>query len=319
MAQDNAGVDIECIIVDDSGVDNSMDIVRQMVDDYHGSICFELLKHDVNRGLSAARNTGLCYATGEYVLFVDADDYIIENGLIKLLRAVERFPEVEVVKGNHVGREKMNVSHVPTKIIDNDKLLELFYMCDIPAMVWNTLIKRSIIEKWRMTFRTGIVYEDNLWSYHLYRHVKSFLFVNEETYCYTDENEDSITANKEIANQIEYFSHFIIIVEEQLSTFDIKHEVSFTLYVEMWLLQMLDKISKNKVKESMRTKVLHLRNQLTLKSLCHFRFILVAFELLMFWPLVRLTRIRWFRHNFYKIMKATNKIAMCSPLNLILR
>ncbi len=67
---------MECIIVDDCGTDNSMAIVEQLVADYKGPIRFEILRHDHNRGLSAARNTGIEHASGEYLMFIDSDDSV---------------------------------------------------------------------------------------------------------------------------------------------------------------------------------------------------------------------------------------------------
>ena len=81
LFQDHVLLDIELIIVDDCGQDQSMDIVRQIVAGYHGPVLCKVLHHDKNLGLSAARNTGLKAATGDYVLFVDSDDYLLPNSI----------------------------------------------------------------------------------------------------------------------------------------------------------------------------------------------------------------------------------------------
>lgn len=67
MAQDQAEADMECIVVDDCGTDRSMDVVRQTIAAYHGPIRFVIARHQQNRGLSAARNTGLEKTSGDYV------------------------------------------------------------------------------------------------------------------------------------------------------------------------------------------------------------------------------------------------------------
>ena len=56
--------DIECILVDDCTPDNSVAICEHMVAEYHGPITFKILHHEHNRGLSAARNTGLKSSEG---------------------------------------------------------------------------------------------------------------------------------------------------------------------------------------------------------------------------------------------------------------
>ena len=60
---------IECILVDDCGTDNSIEIAEKIINQYNGPISFKLLHHNHNRGLSAARNTGINIATGDYVFF----------------------------------------------------------------------------------------------------------------------------------------------------------------------------------------------------------------------------------------------------------
>lgn len=67
---------MEFIFVDDATKDNSMDILLKTVKDYpHRQSQIKILRHDVNKGLPAARNTGLAAATGEYICHFDADDF----------------------------------------------------------------------------------------------------------------------------------------------------------------------------------------------------------------------------------------------------
>lgn len=79
---------IECIIVDDCGTDNSVQIVEDFIAHYQGSIQFRLLHHDYNRGLSAARNIGLDNANGDYIYFLDSDDWIDSNAIQNLYDAI---------------------------------------------------------------------------------------------------------------------------------------------------------------------------------------------------------------------------------------
>ena len=64
--------DIELVLVDDCGTDNSMNIVSEVVEKYVGNKKILLFKHEHNLGLSAARNTGIKNATGDYLLFLDS-------------------------------------------------------------------------------------------------------------------------------------------------------------------------------------------------------------------------------------------------------
>lgn len=70
------GDDIECILVDDCGTDNSVLVAEDFIKSYNGRVHFTLIHHQKNGGLSAARNTGIHAAHGEYLYFLDSDDTI---------------------------------------------------------------------------------------------------------------------------------------------------------------------------------------------------------------------------------------------------
>ena len=81
---------IECIIVDDCGQDNSATIAKHFVDSYQGDIRFTFIQREKNGGLSAARNTGIEAATGEYVYFLDSDDYLVPSAIETLISIGDR-------------------------------------------------------------------------------------------------------------------------------------------------------------------------------------------------------------------------------------
>lgn len=67
--------DIEYIFVDDASPDDSLDILKACLERYPDVRQVKIIGHEKNRGLTAARNTGLRYATGEYIAHCDSDDY----------------------------------------------------------------------------------------------------------------------------------------------------------------------------------------------------------------------------------------------------
>lgn len=70
--------DMEVILVDDASTDKSLSIATDYINSYEGPVCFRLLRHAFNRGVSAARNTGISAAKGNFIGFIDADDDISE-------------------------------------------------------------------------------------------------------------------------------------------------------------------------------------------------------------------------------------------------
>ena len=77
--------DVEFLFVDDASPDRSMEIVRQITSSYKRNVRF--LKHDENRGLPSARNTGLRAAEGEYIYHCDSDDWLEPTMLEKMAGA----------------------------------------------------------------------------------------------------------------------------------------------------------------------------------------------------------------------------------------
>ena len=81
---------LECIVVDDCGTDRSMEIVARMIAGYDGPIEFRVLHHEKNMGLSCARNTGIDAVTGDYVFFLDSDDWISYDCIDYLVSLVNK-------------------------------------------------------------------------------------------------------------------------------------------------------------------------------------------------------------------------------------
>ena len=90
---------VECIIVDDCGQDNSMEIVHSFVKNYKGNVNFRVLYHGKNRGLSAARNTGIMAATGKYLYFLDSDDRISHECMKQFQQKIDKYGNVDLVHG----------------------------------------------------------------------------------------------------------------------------------------------------------------------------------------------------------------------------
>ena len=191
--------DMECILVDDCGTDNSMQIVREWIKRYCGPIHFQLTGHQTNRGLSAARNTGIVVAQGDYIFFLDSDDAITPDCIDTLILIAEKYPEAEFVQGNTV-RGTGNVMHssryrceVPEYCTDKDQLIALILSKTL-ICAWNKLIKRSFLIDKQVFFAEGLLHEDLLWSYNLAQKVCAAAFTNSETYSYYI-NQNSILTN----------------------------------------------------------------------------------------------------------------------------
>lgn len=200
--------EVECIIVDDRGKDNSIKRIEHWLvnKEYNirhnsqniyisnnSSLIIKLLRHESNRGLSAARNTGIANATGDYLYFLDSDDKISPDCIESLYNKVQKYGDVDLVHGivTHLDIPALyKRCEYSTNIKEIKEFLLLFYGSVMSAQ--NRLIKREFLLQNNLWFKEGIVHEDCYWSFFLAKHVRSIAFHIGETYIYTI-NPNSIT------------------------------------------------------------------------------------------------------------------------------
>lgn len=182
---------MECIFVDDCGTDRSVALVEEMIAAYRGPIAFKMLHHERNRGLSAARNTGLREASGDYVYFLDSDDFITPDCIQRMWAMVERFPCVECVfSGANVigdGYKWMDYTkkQLPDYTNDRDWLQEsMLKRYELSMTAWNRLISVSFVKQNNLYFEEGFIHEDELWNFAIAQVITNAAFVNVNTYNY---------------------------------------------------------------------------------------------------------------------------------------
>lgn len=144
--------DYEVIVVNDGTKDNSMNIVK----DYDVSII-----NQKNKGLSSARNTGVRYAKGEYLLFLDSDDYIEKELLENINNSLGNNPDLVRYQGREVFENK--IVDYPEEGFNNLNGVEAFkkitkYHFVEPAAFY--IIKRSYYEEEKFKFIEGTYHED---------------------------------------------------------------------------------------------------------------------------------------------------------------
>lgn len=183
---------LEVILVDDCSPDNSMNLARQLVEKSTNKegLTFKFITREKNGGLSAARNTGVEIATGEYVYFLDSDDRLPANAIDLLVNQVKIHPDVEIV----MGRMKAFPNDLPYYNIDRYKdtpyiennlwIREHFFTIinPLPTNACNKLIRRDLKNYNLLTFKPGIIHEDQLWMYYIAKKVNRIAFVFEPTY-----------------------------------------------------------------------------------------------------------------------------------------
>ena len=200
---------IECIVVDDCGTDRSMKVVEEVLrfSDLKGKN-FKILHHEKNRGPSAARNTGLNCASGDYLFFLDSDDTISPDCIEKHILAISKTQADFSVGNTHlVGGKSIHI--FPTKIeICHEIPLLSFLRHDWNVSVGNKLFRTDFVKRNKLKFTEGLIFEDVLWNFCVARVARNLCVAEDAFYDYYI-RKNSITKKKNDRNKIESMIYII--------------------------------------------------------------------------------------------------------------
>ena len=181
FATDASADDFEVIVVNDGTKDGSMEVVRRYADRPNITII-----EQENQGLSAARMNGLALAKGEYVWFVDSDDWLVENGVGRVLELLEERPEVDVLLFPY-----LNVYADPSEnhlsyCLDEDKVMsgrEVIRDSGLPLYsVVRFVLRRSLMDSEYLYFPLGLLHEDLYFGPVLFYLAKKVLLLRDYVY-----------------------------------------------------------------------------------------------------------------------------------------
>ena len=183
---------LEVLIIDDCGKDNSMQLVKNFIEKIK-DVRFKIIQHPKNLGLSAARNTGIKNATGDYLYFLDSDDFISNNCIETFITLIKQHPDSDIVFGsasfypNQWGNFCLHVNNniIPEYSNNRKWINNVFFKDDfLPVTAWNKLVKTEFINKNRLFFKEGVFYEDELWYFLIANFCHKISFNKQYTYFY---------------------------------------------------------------------------------------------------------------------------------------
>ena len=151
--------EIEIICVNDCSTDGSLSILREFeaVDNR-----LKVVDGEVNRGLSAARNVGMSFATGQYLLFVDSDDYVDRELCRKAFNCAEA-NHADLVLYDYVpfwGKDASHLSRARDSQLSQADSTNRGYLLSLPAYAWAKLILSDLARSMKLRFPEGFLYED---------------------------------------------------------------------------------------------------------------------------------------------------------------
>jgi glycosyltransferase involved in cell wall biosynthesis len=178
----NARPEFEFVLVDDHSKDDTPAILERAAEGLSGVATVRLIRHEENGGLATARNTGLDAAQGEYLTFLDGDDWLAPGYLDELVTAIEELG-CDFVRTDHVqaAARVRTVHRVPhgrrREVMDPREAIlpaERSTSVDYPY-AWAGAYHRRLLERGLLHFTDGLrTAEDRPWIWKLHREAESF-------------------------------------------------------------------------------------------------------------------------------------------------
>ena len=176
--------DIEIIAVNDGSTDNSISILNEYKENFSNII---KVYSKTNGGLSDARNYGMKHATGEYIAFVDSDDYV-ERDMYEKMYNKAKEEDSDMVECDFVW-EFQNKKKIDRGVVYRNKNEMIVYA---RVVAWNKLIRKKIIDEVHIEYPKGLRYEDIEFFYKMVPYYKKVSFVKEPLVHYVQRS-DSIS------------------------------------------------------------------------------------------------------------------------------
>lgn len=198
--------DFELILINDGSTDNSLDICK-----YYKNIDNRIFIIDKENGdVSSARNVGLDIAKGEYIGFVDSDDYIhpqmyeiLYNQIIKNQADISMCEFKRIYEFNKKELSNKDILNQEIEILNNKEAV--FKLAEdnsvVYVVVWNKLYKKNLFNNIR--FKEGIIHEDQYIMHRLLYNIDKLVYVKEKLYFYLQRKE-SIMHSKLGIDQVDY-------------------------------------------------------------------------------------------------------------------
>ena len=216
---------LEIILVDDGATDESGRLCEQIAEQDERVLVY----HKENEGLSQARNDGLKQAHGDYVIFIDSDDYIHPEMIASLYQQLIK--EDADVSSCGVMNVYANIESPQTEnqddyfVCDTETFLREYLIGEkIPGTICNKLIKKEIAAQ--LTFPKGLIYEDAYYHFDLIKVAKKYV-VNTKPYYYYFHRGDSITTKPYAEKDLAYIDIYQKFYTEVVKEYPNLTEVAF--------------------------------------------------------------------------------------------
>lgn len=235
---------LQIIIIDDASEDDTFKICRKIA---NMDERVEIYRNHSNLGVSASRNTGLDHSKGDYITFVDTDDYLEKDMYKKLIEVFEN-PTIDISMCNFFMeylekdiRANKNSNYIYNKKELMNKIFLTDYFC---GFVWNKIYKTSIIKKNKIFFKNNIhICEDLLFNCQYFSFIKKGFYTEDKLYHYIQHAKSSY-------NSLNYNSRWNTVVDayEKIKLYIEEDNMNFEFSYLSAVLNLKERIVANKIR-----------------------------------------------------------------------
>lgn len=186
--QDPHDSTLDVIIIDDASTDGSREIVHEYC---VNNPAWVMVSHNENQGLSAARNSGIDKAIGNYITFLDSDDKLLPGAVKAWKDAIKKHPDANILQFNHLRHyKKTGLTSKKFANHDGEFSVKNYLDCGAWQGAWNKVVKREICPFFNERLRYG---EDGFWVLQMLLRGLKITTVDKETIMHYFERQDSLT------------------------------------------------------------------------------------------------------------------------------
>ncbi len=243
--------DFEVIVVNDGSKDNSVDIIKEYVEKYKDKIVFLDKK---NGGQGSARNLAIKHAKGEYIGFVDSDDFIDSNMYEKMYEVAKNNKSDIVICNTTDFYEKDNSEEVVKLDFKSNVSNEEAIIKCVPCIL-NKIYKKDLLTKSKFTFNESIWYEDLSYSIIMLMIAKKINFIEDPFYYYLHRNSSTMNNNnaQKNLNIIKAYDELVKYAKDNNLYKKYKDELDYILLKEVYISTINRVIrTSNKRKEKLK-------------------------------------------------------------------